>query len=108
MSQLSAKAPWDARRGLLVGLTLLSVLSAALLGSSAKARPTVPDSRSKEYRAQHNIALFVSSLMDKRHMAQLRVDDEISKRALEMFFKTLDPMKLYFYQSDIDNFAPES
>jgi carboxyl-terminal processing protease len=108
MSRLFAKAPWDARRGWFVGLALLSALSAALFGSLATARPTVPDSRSKEYRDQHNIALFVSSLMDKRHMAQLRVDDEISKRAMEMFFKTLDPMKLYFYQSDIDKFASES
>jgi carboxyl-terminal processing protease len=108
MSRLSVKAPWNARRGLFAGLTLLSALSAALLGSLATARPTVPDSRSKEYRDQHNIALFVSSLMDKRHMAQLRINDEISKRALEMFFKTLDPMKLYFYQSDVDKFASES
>ena len=46
--------------------------------------------------------------MDHRHLSQMRLDDEISRRALEMFFETLDPMKLYFYQSDIDKFDAES
>jgi len=93
------------RRGLL-GLALVGVLSSTLAPSFATARPTDPDR--KEQIKQKNISLFVSSLIDKRHMAQLRVNDEIARRALEMYFKTLDPMKLYFYQSDIDQFAPES
>jgi carboxyl-terminal processing protease len=33
------------------------------------------------------------------------LNDTISKRALELFVKSLDPMKLYFYQSDIDEFS---
>jgi carboxyl-terminal processing protease len=93
------------RRGLL-GLALVGVLTSTLLASFSSARPTDPDR--KEQIKQKNISIFVSSLIDKRHMAQLRVNDEIAKRALEMYFKTLDPMKLYFYQSDIDQFAPES
>lgn len=93
------------RRGLL-GLALVGVLTSTLAASFSSARPTEPSG--KEERAQKNISIFVSSLIDKRHMAQLRVNDEIGKRALEMYFKTLDPMKLYFYQSDIDQFAPES
>ena len=93
------------RRGLL-GLALVGVLSSTLAASFATARPTDPDR--KEQIKQKNISIFVSSLIDKRHMAQLRVNDEIARRALEMYFKTLDPMKLYFYQSDIDQFAPES
>jgi carboxyl-terminal processing protease len=93
------------RRGLL-GLALAGVLTSTLFASFASARPTDPDR--KEQIKQKNISIFVSSLIDKRHMAQLRVNDEIAKRALEMYFKTLDPMKLYFYQSDVDQFAPES
>jgi carboxyl-terminal processing protease len=46
--------------------------------------------------------------MDRRHLSDLRVDDETSRRCLEMFFKTLDPRKLFFLQADIDEFSPES
>jgi carboxyl-terminal processing protease len=95
-----------ARRQVFIGLTLLGALAATVVGSLAMARPTLPQGR--ELRDQRNISIFVASLMDKRHMSQLRVDDEISHRALEMFFKSLDPMKLYFYQSDIDRFAADS
>ena len=93
------------RRGIL-GLLLVGALSTMVVAPLATARPVDPNAA--ERVKQKNIAIFVSSLIDKRHMAQLRVNDDISRRALEMFFKTLDPMKLYFYQSDIDNFAPES
>jgi carboxyl-terminal processing protease len=90
----------------LLGLALVGVATSTLVAPLATARPTDPDPREKI--KQKNISIFVSSLIDKRHMAKLGVDDEISQRALEMYFKTLDPMKLYFYQSDIDQFAPES
>src|SRR5690606_35013272 len=90
----------------LLGLALIGVATSTLAARLATARPTDPEPREKI--KQKNISIFVSSLIDKRHMAQLRVDDEIAKRAMEMYFKTLDPMKLYFYQSDIDKFAPES
>jgi carboxyl-terminal processing protease len=88
-----------------MGLMLATALVGAALAPVSWARPTAPEG--KEKTKQRNIAIFVSSLMDKRHMAQLGVDDEISRRAMEMFFKTLDPMKLYFYQSDVDKFEPE-
>jgi carboxyl-terminal processing protease len=86
-------------------MAVVTVLSTAVLAPLATARPTAPEPR--EAIKQKNIAIFVSSLMNRRHMAQLRLDDEISQRALDMFLKTLDPMKLYFYQSDVDKFAAE-
>ena len=36
------------------------------------------------------------------------LDDEISKRALATFLKQLDPMKVYFYQSDADEFMTQA
>jgi carboxyl-terminal processing protease len=32
----------------------------------------------------------------------------ISERAMDLYLKALDPLKLYFYQSDIDEFKQES
>jgi carboxyl-terminal processing protease len=94
-----------ARRRLSLGLTLLGVLAVAGAGSLVMARPTMPQGR--ELRDERNITIFVESLMGKRHMSQLEVDDEISRRTMDMFLKTLDPMKLYFLQSDVDKFASD-
>jgi len=105
MFRTAADGAFGALRRVL-GLTLLAAVSVSAVATPAMARPTVAEGR--EARDQRNIAIFVASLMDKRHMAQLRVNDEISRRALEMFFKTLDPMKLYLYQSDVDKFASEA
>ena len=50
------------------------------------------------------ITLTVRILMTRQHLTKHKLDDEISQRALVSFLKTLDPMKLYFLQSDIDEF----
>ena len=38
------------------------------------------------------------------HLSQHPLDEEISERCLKQFLRELDPLKLYFYQSDIDSF----
>jgi len=38
------------------------------------------------------------------HLLDRELDDEISERCLGIFLKTLDPWKVYFYQSDVDTF----
>ena len=50
------------------------------------------------------ITLTVRILMTRQHLTKHKLDDEISQRALVGFLKALDPMKLYFIQSDIDEF----
>ncbi len=50
------------------------------------------------------VARLVMQLLPKRHISAQKVDDQISSRALDIYLKALDPMKLYFYQSDIDEF----
>ena len=51
-----------------------------------------------------NVTFIVTSLMKREHLSKHELDDEISSRGLELFVKSLDGMKLYFYQSDIDEF----
>jgi carboxyl-terminal processing protease len=105
MFRLSAEAVSRSRRQVSAALAVVIALSTAMLAPVAMARPAQPEPR--EAIKQKNIAIFVSSLMNRRHMAQLRLDDQISQRALDMFLKTLDPMKLYFYQSDVDKFSAD-
>jgi carboxyl-terminal processing protease len=50
------------------------------------------------------VSRLIMQLLPKRHISGRKVDDEISGRALDNYIKALDPMKLYFQQSDIDEF----
>ncbi|GHT11186.1 tail-specific protease [Planctomycetales bacterium] len=38
------------------------------------------------------------------HISQRQLDKTVSKEAFRLFIKALDPSKMYFYQSDIDEF----
>ncbi len=42
--------------------------------------------------------------MERDHLTGQRIDDTVSERTLKSFIKDLDPLKLFFYQSDIDEF----
>ena len=53
----------------------------------------------------HNVTNIVTMLMQEQHLARRPLNDEISSRAFGLFMKGLDPLKLYFYQSDIDEFG---
>ena len=55
-------------------------------------------------QADRQVSLLVSRLMQKDHLSRRALDDNISRRAFDMFTRALDPMKIYFMQSDIDEF----
>ena len=79
-------------------------LAAVLIGLSGltacvEARPTGPTSQDRQ------ITKFVRLLMEQRHLSRRAIDDEIAERGLDAFLEMLDPWKLYFYQSDIDEFV---
>ncbi len=60
------------------------------------------------FRAADRIVIKnVAKMMNAQHFSKHSLDDEISKRAFEQFFKALDPFKIYFYQSDIDAFLKD-
>lgn len=77
---------------------LLFLLMVALLGSTVMAELNRPNAQDRQ------ITLAVASLLKRGHLTRHEIDDEMSKRCLTTFLKTLDPMKIYFYQSDIDRF----
>jgi carboxyl-terminal processing protease len=51
----------------------------------------------------HTTALTVAKLIGSQHLSRHPLDKEMSERCLKSFLKMLDPMKLYFYQSDVDD-----
>jgi len=82
-----------------IGLAaLLLGLLAAVVGPAAWAEPDGPKGR------DHQIAGEVADLLQKRHLSRHPLDQEIARRAITQFLKMLDPMKLYFLQSDVQGF----
>ena len=51
-----------------------------------------------------NVARLVAMMMKREHLTKHPLNDEISQRALDLFLKSIDGRKLYFYQSDVDEF----
>jgi carboxyl-terminal processing protease len=50
------------------------------------------------------VTRLVSMMMKREHLSKHPLDDEISRRGLDLFLKSIDGRKLYFYQSDVDEF----
>jgi carboxyl-terminal processing protease len=81
-------------------------LATSLLLSGILLLP-VQTSRAELVKPQANdrqVALIVTRLLTNEHLLKRPLNDEISRRAMETFLKQLDPIKIYFYQSDIDEF----
>ncbi|MEQ8791487.1 MAG: carboxy terminal-processing peptidase [Pirellulaceae bacterium] len=73
------------------------LLTASLLTSWA-ADLTGPQASDRQ------VARMVMNLMRREHLSKHPLDDDMSRRGFTNFIKSLDPMKVYFYQSDIDEF----
>jgi carboxyl-terminal processing protease len=50
-------------------------------------------------------AQLVSQMISKYHISQKQIDDKTSQMLLKRMFKELDPQKLYFLQSDVDELS---
>ena len=97
MSRLPAPVRLGVRRNATTGLFILCLATAGVLTGLAAAElaPKAGDRK---------VIKSVTSLLQKRHLSKAELDDEISRRAFKTYLKSLDPMKLYFTQADIDAF----
>ncbi|NLX55328.1 MAG: carboxy terminal-processing peptidase [Planctomycetaceae bacterium] len=53
---------------------------------------------------ERRVTQMVTTLMKGQHLSRRPLNDEISQRGFKLFLEGLDPLKVYFYQSDIDEF----
>ncbi|MDP1798825.1 MAG: carboxy terminal-processing peptidase [Planctomycetaceae bacterium] len=53
---------------------------------------------------ENTTAKLVADMISKHHISQKQIDDRISQMLVKRLLKDLDPQKLYFLQSDIDEF----
>ncbi|MCA8960068.1 MAG: carboxy terminal-processing peptidase [Planctomycetes bacterium] len=71
----------------------------AATSEAPSASPTLaPTSR------ESRITKEVVKLLDSDHLLPQTVDDKIAERAFEQFMERLDPQKLYFLRSDVEEF----
>jgi carboxyl-terminal processing protease len=85
------------RRPLIWAFTLLA--GTGLAWQQLGAVPKGPQANDRQ------VTRVVSALMLHQHLSKHLIDDEISERGLNLYLKSLDPMKIYFMQSDIDEFT---
>ena len=52
--------------------------------------------------SDRQITLAVTSLVRREHLTRHPLDREISERCFQLYLKAFDPLKVYFYQSDVD------
>ena len=76
---------------------LLSMLGLGVLAAPAPA-PAADGAESETTK-------IVVQMIPQFHVSRKSVDDRISSMLLDSFLKDLDPAKLYFQQSDIDEFS---
>jgi hypothetical protein len=66
----------------------------------------VASTQMKPVAAQTQAALWASRVLGRYHYKAMPLDDAMSEKIFDNYFKTLDSEKLYFVQGDIDRFAP--
>ena len=109
------------RRGVLAAFVatwlLASVFVPCVLWTTSHAQPpaiaqppkaAAPIELAKPSERDRQVARMIAALMPRNHISAQSLNDTISQRSLELFVNSLDPMKLYFYQSDIDEFDQSS
>ncbi|ELP30209.1 carboxy terminal-processing peptidase [Rhodopirellula baltica] len=86
-----------------IGSTLIQLPATAQERTVERAAPeqAAPPQPSPQDKV---IAKLIAQLMPSNHVSGKDLNDEISRRALDLFLESFDPMKLYFLQSDVDEF----
>jgi len=70
----------------------------------APAASQAPATAAKPGPNDRQITLAVRSYLEREHFTRRPIDDEIARRWFDIFLEALDPMKVYFLQSDVDAF----
>ena len=113
---LTLRKPLSSRPNLWAAWLLSAVLVFCWIGSNAARSEQPPTAAAVEKTPSalaalakpgpndRQITLAVKSYLEREHFLRRPVDDEIARRWFGIFLEALDPMKIYFIQSDIDAF----
>lgn len=87
----------------------LSALASTGLAQETTTIPALPNGEKQRVELKpapedSSITRIIASRVPMLHVSRHPLDDQMSERALTLFLDRFDPLKLYFYQSDIDQF----
>lgn len=86
-------------------------LTAIFVGPSSAQLPKRENPRVQDMTSgralDRTIIRAIAEYMHRQHLSKHPLDNEISERAFDQFLKSLDPMKIYFLQSDINSFKAD-
>ncbi|WP_377704676.1 carboxy terminal-processing peptidase [Pseudoduganella sp. UC29_71] len=85
------------------------LLSAIALAVSVQVGAAAPEKAADVVRpqaVQSQAALWASHVMSRYHYKATPLDDAMSEKIFDRYFKSLDGEKLFFVQADVDQFAP--
>lgn len=92
------KSLWGLRAG-------VAALSLVLIGMASSPTPAAPEKVLLEpTRVQAQSASYVANLLADYHYARPKLNDELSSKIFDQYFKILDGGKSYFLASDIAKF----
>src|SRR5450830_1026460 len=86
-------------------VTLVLALSAQV-GAAQTVKSAAPPPPMKPLAQQTQAALWASRVLSRYHYKAMPLDDAMSEKIFDRYFKSLDAEKLFFVQADIDRFAP--
>src|SRR5262245_24733725 len=96
--------PGKIHRWAILGLILTAGALAWIVSTGATAADSLTTQLNSPKPQDRQITIAVASLLRTGHLSGHALDDEISERTMSTFLKTLDPLKMYFYKSDVDVF----
>jgi carboxyl-terminal processing protease len=88
------------KKSMLIVALAFAVSAQAAVPQTEKFSPTVL----KPIAAQTQAAVWASMLLSRHHYKAVPLDDAMSEKIFDSYFKSLDGEKLFFLQGDIDQF----
>ena len=88
-----------------VSMQTLRLGLVALLVALAPTVAVAGDTLTKPTAIDKSITKELLNFLQEGHISGQKLNDKMSARALKTFLKTLDPMKMYFLSSDVEEFS---
>ncbi|MFP5393570.1 MAG: carboxy terminal-processing peptidase [Gammaproteobacteria bacterium] len=95
------------KKQLLVVALALGFATHAAVPQADKTADKTAATQLKPVASQTQAALLSSRLLARFHYKPTPLDDALSAKVMDRYFKALDGEKLFFVQSDIDQYAPQ-
>ena len=86
-------------------MLLVAILAALSVQAGAAVPEKTADTPLKPQAGQTQAAVWASRVLTKLHYKPVPLDDAMSEKIFDRYFKSLDAEKMFFTQADIDQYA---